>query len=60
MCDNVLFEDYPVLFHEDNSAMIRVIKTGRNPILRYLHRTHRISIAVLHEIITGHAHLSKK
>ena len=33
--------------------MIRVIETGRNPSMRYLHRTHRISIATLHEIITG-------
>eukprot|EP00974_Lingulodinium_polyedra_P117609 11163892-Lingulodinium_polyedra.AAC.1 len=40
--------------------MIRVIKTGRNPTMRYSHRTHRISIAVLHEILTGRAHLSKK
>eukprot|EP00974_Lingulodinium_polyedra_P037824 3627089-Lingulodinium_polyedra.AAC.1 len=28
--------------------------------MRYLHRTHRISIAAMHEILTGHAHLSKK
>ena len=33
--------------------MIRAIETGRNPTMRYLHRTHRISIATLHEIITG-------
>ena len=33
--------------------MIRVIETGRNPTMRYLHRTHRISNATLHEIITG-------
>ena len=53
ICDKVLPEDYQALFHEDNNAMIRVIKTGRNPTMRYLHRTHRISIAVLHEIIHG-------
>ena len=33
--------------------MIRVIESGRSPTMRYLHRTHRISIATLHEIITG-------
>eukprot|EP00974_Lingulodinium_polyedra_P025601 2475030-Lingulodinium_polyedra.AAC.1 len=60
MCDKVLPKEYPALFHEDNNAMIRVIKTGRNPTVRYLHRTHRISIAVLREILTGHARLSKK
>eukprot|EP00974_Lingulodinium_polyedra_P009126 872825-Lingulodinium_polyedra.AAC.1 len=59
MCDKVLPHDYPALFHEDNTAMIRVIKSGRNPTLIHLHRAHRISIAVLHEILTGRVHLSK-
>eukprot|EP00974_Lingulodinium_polyedra_P002537 237896-Lingulodinium_polyedra.AAC.1 len=40
--------------------MIRVIKTGRNPTMRYLHRTRRISIAVFHEILTGHDNLTKQ
>ena len=39
--------------HEDNSAMIRVVQTGRNPTMRYLHRTHRCSVAWLHEQMTG-------
>eukprot|EP00974_Lingulodinium_polyedra_P066239 6409766-Lingulodinium_polyedra.AAC.1 len=60
MCDKFLPEEYPALFHEDNNAMIRVIKTGRNPTMRFLHRTRRISIAVLHEIVTGHDNLTKK
>jgi hypothetical protein len=37
------------MFHEDNQAMIRVCETGRNPTMRYLLRTHRVSIAWLHE-----------
>ena len=53
MCDKILPGGYDACFHEDNQAMIRVIETGRNPTMRYLHRTHRISIATLHEIITG-------
>eukprot|EP00974_Lingulodinium_polyedra_P095628 9269395-Lingulodinium_polyedra.AAC.1 len=40
--------------------MIRAIKTGRNSTMRYLHRTRRISIAVLHEILNGHGNLNKK
>eukprot|EP00974_Lingulodinium_polyedra_P061797 5964452-Lingulodinium_polyedra.AAC.1 len=28
--------------------------------MRYLHRTHRISIVVLHEILNGHGNLDKK
>ena len=53
MCDKILPDGYLAFFHEDNQAMIRVIETGRNPTMRYLHRTHRISIATLHEILTG-------
>ena len=53
MGDKVLPPGYDAIFHEDNQAMIRVIETGRNPTMRYLHRTHRISIATLHDIITG-------
>ena len=36
-------------FHEDNTALIRVIKTGRNPTMRHLQRVHRVNIASLHE-----------
>ena len=34
----------------DNEAMLQVIKTGRNPTMRYLSRTRRVSISWLHEI----------
>ena len=34
---------------EDNQAMMRVVETGRNPTLRYIGRTHGVSIAWLHE-----------
>ena len=36
-------------FHEDNQAMIRVCETGRNPTMRHLGRTHRVSVDWLHE-----------
>ncbi|MFM7990304.1 MAG: hypothetical protein ACKPKO_64415, partial [Candidatus Fonsibacter sp.] len=42
----------PLLFHEDNQAMIRVVKTGNNPTMRYLSRTHRVSVAWLHEVFS--------
>eukprot|EP00969_Alexandrium_andersonii_P111125 4905443-Alexandrium_andersonii.AAC.1 len=35
--------------HEDNQAMMAIIKSGRNPTTRYLHRTHRVSVQWLHE-----------
>ena len=41
--DNVL------IFHEDNTAMIQVCKTGNNPTLRHLGRTHRVDVHWLHE-----------
>ena len=34
----------PLLFHEDNQAMIRVVSTGKNPTMPYLARTHRVSV----------------
>ena len=37
----------PLLFHEDNQAMIRVVCTGKNPRMRDLARTHRVSVAWL-------------
>ena len=53
MSDKILPAGYDAIFHDDSQAMIRVIETGRNPTMRYLRRTHRISIATLHEIIAG-------
>ena len=53
ICDKLLPPNYPAVFHEDNQAMIRIIRSGRNPTVRYLHRTHRLSIAALHAVITG-------
>ncbi len=39
--------------HEDNQAMIQVVRTGRNPTMRYLARTHGISVSWLHEVRTS-------
>ena len=36
--------------HEDNQAMMRVVTTGKNPTMRYISRTHGISVAWLHEV----------
>ena len=37
------------IVHEDNQACIQVITTGKNPTMRYLGRTHGVSIQFLHE-----------
>ena len=49
MCDVLLPTGYLGRFYEDNEAMIRVCLTGKNPTMRHLSRTHRISVAFLHE-----------
>ena len=41
-------------FYEDNQAAIQVLKTGRNPTLRHLGRTHRVDLAWLHEVFRDH------
>jgi len=38
-----------IMFHEDNQAAIQVMKTGRNPTMRHLERTHKVCIAWLHD-----------
>eukprot|EP00974_Lingulodinium_polyedra_P021792 2104493-Lingulodinium_polyedra.AAC.1 len=40
---------YTLSVRGDNQAMMRAVGTGRNPTVRYLHRTHRVSVAWLRE-----------
>ena len=41
----------PLLFHEDSQAMPRVLKTSKKqPAMRYLHRTHRVSVSWVLEV----------
>ena len=49
--DQVLPSGYQPMFHEDNQAMIRVCRTGKNPNMRHLGRIHRISVAALYELL---------
>ena len=37
--------------HEDNSACISVVTTGKNPTMRYIGRTQGINIQLLHEFL---------
>ena len=41
-----------LLFHDDNQGMIGVVRSGRNPTMRHLERTHGIAITSLHELFT--------
>ena len=38
-----------IRFLEDNMAMLQCVKSGKNPTMRHLSRTHRISIAWISE-----------
>ena len=46
----VLAKVFPqLLFHDDNQGMIGVVRSGRNPTMHHLERTHGISTASMHE-----------
>ena len=36
--------------HDDNTALIACVRSGRNPTMRYLGRTHQVSAAWLKEV----------
>ena len=38
-------------FHGDNAAMVSVLKSGRNPTMRHLGRTHGVSLTWLKDAI---------
>lgn len=40
----------PLVFHEDNQAMTRVCRTGKNLVMRNLLRSHAVCVAYLHEL----------
>ena len=42
--------DPNLVFYDDNQTMIGVIRTGKNPTMRHLERTHGISIGWMHSI----------
>ena len=39
-----------LLFQEENQAIIQILKTQKNPILRHLNRTHRVNVSWLCEV----------
>ena len=39
-----------LVMHEDNTALIACIRSGRNPTMRHVSRTHGVSVAWLHEV----------
>ena len=41
------------IFYEDNQAAIQILRSGKNPNLRHVNRTHGINIKWLHEVLGG-------
>ena len=50
MCTALVPHMKATVFRGDNEAMLHVIKTRRSPSMRYIARTHRVSVAWLHEV----------
>ena len=48
--DLLLDRDVGLDVMEDNDATIAIIKTGKNPALRHVLRTHGVNVAWLHEM----------
>ena len=40
------------VFYDDNKAMIGVVRSGRNPTMRHLERSHGVCISWMHEMFT--------
>ena len=54
--DVVKSKPIPVEFMEDNESTIQVIKTGKNPTMRHIGRTHDVSVKWLHDQFLSKKH----
>eukprot|EP00969_Alexandrium_andersonii_P133696 5912851-Alexandrium_andersonii.AAC.1 len=45
----LLGKDHKLQVREGNQSMLQIMRTGRNPTMRYLRRTHRVSVQWLPE-----------
>lgn len=48
--DTIVGQGSKITFHDDNQGMIGVMRTGRNPTMRHLERSHGISIVWMHQM----------
>jgi hypothetical protein len=44
--------ELPVILHEDNSTCTRILEVGISAALAHVDRTHRVSLAWLHDVLT--------
>lgn len=47
----VFGRDIPLVIHEDNQACIHILNAGYSARLKSMNRTHKLSIAAIHETI---------
>ena len=47
--DALLNRKAMLTFHEDNEAMIKICRAGKNPTMRHIHRVHGVSAVELYE-----------
>ena len=48
--DKLLGRKVTLTLLEDNQACLQIVKTGKNPALRHIHRTHGVSASALHHV----------
>ena len=48
----LLFPKTLCIVHEDNQAALQIARAGKNPTLRHIGRTHRVSVAWLAEALS--------
>ena len=49
----LLQQSVPVVFEQDNEALIKILKTGYSAKLRHVGRVHRINVASMTEVLSG-------
>ena len=52
LVERILKKSPNFVFYDDNKAMIGVVRSGRNPTMRHLERSHGVSISWMHEMFT--------
>ena len=52
LLERILKKSPNFVFYDDNKAMIGVVRSGRNPTMRHLERSHGVSISWMHEMFT--------
>ena len=58
--DTLSNNKFDLIMFEDNQATLQILKTGKNPTVRHLNRTHRVDLAWLAERFKEDPHIDMK